>query len=148
MAILSTSPLQAEGRPGACTDPAATADDLVRLDTHLLVDVLYGLRRAAPRADPAAAARPAARGNDDAPCGGGSARAADVLADSVHLPALAFEPAAQRRRLEVVEGTAVTDALVGTLAEVLTSFCARLYGRRSAKRRAGPVVAAARRAAA
>jgi putative resolvase len=44
--------------------------------------------------------------------------------------------AAERRRLVVVEGAEVTDDLVRGMVEVLTSFCARLYGRRSAKRRA------------
>lgn len=44
--------------------------------------------------------------------------------------------AAQGRRLVVVDSAEVTDDLVRDMVEVLTSFCARLYGRRSAKRRA------------
>jgi putative resolvase len=50
--------------------------------------------------------------------------------------------AAQGRRLIVVEGAEVTDDLVRDMVEVLTSFCARLYGRRSAKRRAQAALAA------
>lgn len=44
--------------------------------------------------------------------------------------------AAEGRRLVVVEEREVNDELVGDITEVLTSMCARLYGRRSAKRRA------------
>lgn len=44
--------------------------------------------------------------------------------------------AAQGRRVVVVEEAEVADDLVRDMVEVLTSFCARLYGRRSAKRRA------------
>jgi hypothetical protein len=36
----------------------------------------------------------------------------------------------------VVDDGEVTDDLAGDMAEVLTSFCARLYGRRSARNRA------------
>lgn len=54
--------------------------------------------------------------------------------------------AAQGRRLVVVEERAVDDDLVRDITEVLTSMCARLYGRRSAKRRAQRAVAAAREA--
>src|SRR6266516_6808768 len=46
---------------------------------------------------------------------------------------------AQGRRLVVVdpgEATEATDDLVGDMIEVLTSFCARLYGRRGARNRA------------
>lgn len=43
---------------------------------------------------------------------------------------------AQGRRLVVVEDKEVDDDLVRDMTEVLTSLCARLYGRRSAKRRA------------
>jgi len=53
----------------------------------------------------------------------------------------------QGRRLVVVESAEVADDLVRDMVEVLTSFCARLYGRRSAKRRAGVAVEAAARAA-
>ena len=52
------------------------------------------------------------------------------------------------RRVEVVEETEVTDDLVRDMVEVLTSFGARLYGRRSAKRRAESALAAAGKAAA
>jgi len=43
---------------------------------------------------------------------------------------------ASGRRLVVVEDREVDDDLVRDMTEVLTSFCARLYGRRSAKTRA------------
>ena len=44
--------------------------------------------------------------------------------------------AAHGRRLAVVDDGEVTDDLVRDMIEVLTSFCARLYGRRSARNRA------------
>ena len=44
--------------------------------------------------------------------------------------------AAHGRRLVVIDDGEVTDDLVRDMVEVLTSFCARLYGRRSAKNRA------------
>ena len=44
--------------------------------------------------------------------------------------------ASSGKRLLVVEPTEVTDDLVADMIEVLTSFCARLYGRRSARHRA------------
>ncbi|WP_018142368.1 IS607 family transposase [Alloscardovia criceti] len=43
---------------------------------------------------------------------------------------------AQGRRIIVVDGNEVEDDLVRDMTEVLTSFCARLYGKRSAKNRA------------
>ncbi|HEX3393529.1 MAG TPA: IS607 family transposase [Acidimicrobiales bacterium] len=43
---------------------------------------------------------------------------------------------AQGRRLMVVEEAEVADDLVRDIVEVLTSLCVRLYGRRSARRRA------------
>lgn len=43
---------------------------------------------------------------------------------------------AQGRRVVVVEDAEVADDLVRDMVEVLTSFCARLYGRGSARRRA------------
>jgi putative resolvase len=43
---------------------------------------------------------------------------------------------AHNRRLVVLEDSEVTDDLVRDMAEVLTWFCARLYGRRSARNRA------------
>lgn len=43
---------------------------------------------------------------------------------------------AQGRRLAVVDDSEVTDDLVRDMVEVLTSFCARLYGPRSARNRA------------
>lgn len=55
--------------------------------------------------------------------------------------------AAQGRRVVVVEDAEVADDLVRDMVEVLTSFCARLYGRRSAKRRASAAVEAAGTAA-
>jgi putative resolvase len=44
--------------------------------------------------------------------------------------------AAHERRLIVVDDGEVTDDLVRDMVEVLTSSCARLYGRRSARNRA------------
>lgn len=44
--------------------------------------------------------------------------------------------AASGRRLIVMEPDEVKDDLVQDMIDVLTSFCARLYGRRSARRRA------------
>jgi putative resolvase len=43
---------------------------------------------------------------------------------------------AHKRRLVVLDDSEVTDDLARDMAEVLTSFCARLYGRRSARNRA------------
>jgi predicted site-specific integrase-resolvase len=50
-------------------------------------------------------------------------------------------------RLVVVEDAGVADDLVQDMVEVLTSFCARLYGRRSAKHRAAVALDAAGKAA-
>lgn len=47
------------------------------------------------------------------------------------------------RRLVVLEDGEVDDDLVRDMVEVLTSFCARLYGRRSAKNRARKALQAA-----
>lgn len=44
--------------------------------------------------------------------------------------------AAQGRRILVVDGTEMKDDLVQDMIDVLTSFCARLYGRRSGRHRA------------
>ncbi|WP_326722608.1 MULTISPECIES: IS607 family transposase [unclassified Streptomyces] len=46
------------------------------------------------------------------------------------------------RRLVVLDPTETTDDLAGDITEVLTSMCARLYGRRAAKNRAARAVAA------
>ena len=43
---------------------------------------------------------------------------------------------AQQRKLVVVDPSEMKDDLVQDMIDVLTSFCARLYGRRSAKNRA------------
>jgi putative resolvase len=51
--------------------------------------------------------------------------------------------AGQGRRLVVIEEREVDDDLVRDVTEVLTSMCARLYGRRSAKRRAERAIVAA-----
>lgn len=51
--------------------------------------------------------------------------------------------AAQGRKLVVAEPAGVSDDLVRDMAGVLTSFCARRYGRRPAERRAGLALAAA-----
>jgi putative resolvase len=50
---------------------------------------------------------------------------------------------ASGRRLVVVDAGEVEDDLVRDMVEVLTSFCARLYGRRSAKNRARKALEAA-----
>lgn len=47
---------------------------------------------------------------------------------------------AQGRRIIVVDNNEVDDDLVRDVTEVLTSLCARLYGRRSARRRAHKAV--------
>jgi putative resolvase len=52
---------------------------------------------------------------------------------------------ANRRRLVVLDDGEVTDDLIGDMVEVLTSFCARLYGRRSARNRALKAVRCAER---
>lgn len=51
--------------------------------------------------------------------------------------------AATGRRLVVLDDGEVEDDLVRDMVEVLTSFCARLYGRRSAKNRAKKALEAA-----
>lgn len=51
--------------------------------------------------------------------------------------------AANGRRLVVLDDGEVDDGLVRDMVEVLTSFCARLYGRRSAKNRAEKALEAA-----
>jgi putative resolvase len=53
--------------------------------------------------------------------------------------------AAHGRRLVVLDDGEVDDDLVRDMVEVLTSFCARLYGRRSARNRALKAVGCARR---
>ncbi|MET8208860.1 IS607 family transposase [Streptomyces sp. NPDC005373] len=50
---------------------------------------------------------------------------------------------ASGRRLIVLDGGEIADDLVRDMADVLTSFCARLYGRRSAKNRARKALEAA-----
>ena len=51
--------------------------------------------------------------------------------------------AAQGRRLLVVDPAEVDDDLVGDVTEILTSLCARLYGRRGAANRARRAIDAA-----
>lgn len=51
--------------------------------------------------------------------------------------------AASGRKLIVVDDSEMTDDLVQDMVDVMTSFCARLYGRRSARNRANRAVAAA-----
>jgi putative resolvase len=53
--------------------------------------------------------------------------------------------AAHSRRVVVLDDSEVTDDLVRDMIEVLTSFCARLYGRRSARNRALKAVGCAQR---
>ena len=50
--------------------------------------------------------------------------------------------AAQGRRIVVVDDGETTDDLVRDMIEVLTSMCARLYGRRGARNRAMRAVTA------
>lgn len=52
---------------------------------------------------------------------------------------------ASGRRLVVLDGGEVDDDLVRDMVEVLTSFCARLYGRRSARNRAEKALRCAER---
>ncbi len=52
---------------------------------------------------------------------------------------------ARGRRLVVLDEGEVTDDLVRDMVEVLTSFCARLYGRRSARNRAIKALGCAQR---
>ncbi len=54
--------------------------------------------------------------------------------------------AASKRQLIVVEEGELADDLVRDMTEVLTSFCARLYGQRSAKNRARRALEAAKAA--
>jgi putative resolvase len=51
--------------------------------------------------------------------------------------------AACGRKLVVVDETEMKDDLVQDMVDVLTWFCARLYGRRAAKNRAAKALAAA-----
>lgn len=51
--------------------------------------------------------------------------------------------AASGRRLVVVDDNELEDDLVRDMTEILTSFCARLYGRRSARNRAAAALKAA-----
>src|SRR5919197_92885 len=53
--------------------------------------------------------------------------------------------AAHGRRLLIVDPIETTDDLVRDMVEVLTSFCARLYGRRGARNRALRALTAAKR---
>ena len=53
--------------------------------------------------------------------------------------------AAHGRRLLVADPSETTDELVRDMVEVLTSFCARLYGRRGARNRALRALTAAKR---
>lgn len=53
--------------------------------------------------------------------------------------------AAHGRRLVVLDSGEVTDDLVRDMVEVLTSLCARLYGRRSARNRALKAIGCAQR---
>jgi putative resolvase len=50
---------------------------------------------------------------------------------------------AQGRRIVVADDSDTTDDLIGDMVEVLTCFCARLYGRRGARNRALRAVTAA-----
>ncbi len=50
--------------------------------------------------------------------------------------------AAQNRRIMVIEPDEMKDDIVRDMTEVLTSLCARLYGKRSAQHRAQKAMAA------
>jgi predicted site-specific integrase-resolvase len=52
-------------------------------------------------------------------------------------------PAARSRKLVVVESAEVDDHLVRDMTKILTSMCARLYGKRAAENRAQRALAAA-----
>ena len=52
---------------------------------------------------------------------------------------------AQGRRIVVVDAGEVDDDLIRDMTEVLTSFCARLYGRRGARNRAVKALGCAKR---
>ncbi|GAA0397002.1 hypothetical protein Acor_62180 [Acrocarpospora corrugata] len=54
--------------------------------------------------------------------------------------------AATGRRIVVIDDAEVDNDLVRDMTEILTSFCARLYGHRSASRRAKAALDAAREA--
>jgi putative resolvase len=56
---------------------------------------------------------------------------------------LAASLSAGGRRIVVLDATGTSDDVVGDVTEVLTSLCARLYGRGSASRRAAEAVAVA-----
>lgn len=49
---------------------------------------------------------------------------------------------AQNRSIIVVDSSEVKDDLIGDMTEVLTSFCARLYGKRAAKHKAEKAIRA------
>jgi predicted site-specific integrase-resolvase len=50
--------------------------------------------------------------------------------------------AAQGRKILVVDHSEVKDDLIRDMTEVLTSFCARLYGKRAARHKAEKAVRA------
>ena len=50
---------------------------------------------------------------------------------------------ADHRRMVIVDGAGVDDDLVRDMTELMTSLCARLYGRRSAAHRAAKAIEAA-----
>jgi predicted site-specific integrase-resolvase len=73
-----------------------------------------------------------------------------VVEHRERLVRMGFEPleaalAASGRKIHVIEETELSDDLVRDMTEVLTSFCARLYGRRAARRRASAAIEAAAR---
>jgi predicted site-specific integrase-resolvase len=60
-------------------------------------------------------------------------------------PTTGYLALAGGRRLIILDPDEVDDDLVRDVTEVLTSFCARLYGRRSARNRAGKALRCAAR---
>ena len=69
---------------------------------------------------------------------------ADATATTVVVEHLEAALSAQGRRVVVVEAGELDDDLVGDMTEVLTWFCARLYGRRGARNRAEKALRCAR----
>ena len=75
-----------------------------------------------------------------------SGRSDTKRADRKHFPIYrkTWALKAQGRRVIVVDDAELDDDLVRDMTEVLTSFCARLYGRRAAKHRAQAALEAMR----
>jgi hypothetical protein len=68
---------------------------------------------------------------------------AEAAAGARRLAAVEAPLAAQGREVVVVDSAEVDDDLVRDMTEILTSMCARLYGKRAAENRARRALAAA-----